>query len=507
VSSFARSRAPVLGVDIAAALNLVGALLRTLSFAFLFPVAIAFGYDEPIWPFLAAGAVAGGFGIALEYATYGAERVGVREGFLVIALLWVLAAAFGSFPYLFAGDEQIDRPLDAYFESMSGFSGTSATVLTNVEGLNQSLAMWRQFTAWIGGLGILVLGLAVLPRLRVGGRQLFELDLPGPELEPLTVTIRETARRFVILYVGLTALEIAVLAVLGWTGVDERMGLFEAAAHSFGTLATAGFSTESASVGAFGAATQWVIVAFMFLAGTNFALMYRALMRRRVRAFGRDDEFRLYVVLLALGSALLIIELWSEGIARGEEAVRDGVFQTVSIMTTTGFASADYNQWTFLAAVTIVALMFFGGSAGSTSGSLNVVRHVLVGRILRRELEQTVHPELVSPVRLNGRVVDDRALRGVTVFVLLYVGCFALGALGLMLDAARTDLELTPFQAVAAAATTIGNVGPGFGIAGPLGSFSEYGDPSKLILIVLMWLGRLEIIPVAVLLMRSYWRA
>jgi trk system potassium uptake protein len=497
----------VLGVDIAAALNLVGALVRTLSFAFLFPAAIAFGYDEPIWPFLAAGAVAGGVGIALEYATYGAERVGVREGFLVIAMLWLLVAALGSLPYLLAGEEQLERPLDAYFESMSGFSGTSASVLTNVEGLNHSLAMWRQFTAWIGGLGILVLGLAVLPRLRVGGRQLFELDQPGPELEPLTVTIRETARRFVVLYVGLTGLEIVVLTLVGWTGLDERMHFFEAVAHSFGTLATAGFSTENASVSAFGPATQWVIVAFMFLAGTNFALMYRALLRRRPRAFARDDEFRLYVVLLTLGSALLIVELWSEGIARGEEAVRHGAFQTVSTMTTTGFASADYNEWTFLAAVTIVALMFFGGSAGSTSGSLNVVRHVLVGRILRRELEQTVHPELVSPVRLNGRVVEDRALRGVNVFVLLYVGCFALGALGLMIDAARTDLALTPFEAVAAAATTIGNVGPGFGVAGPLGSFAEYGDPSKLILIVLMWLGRLEIIPVAVLLMRGFWRA
>ncbi len=505
--SSARSRAPALGVDIAAALNLVGALVRTLSFAFLFPVAVAFGYGEPVWPFLAAGAVAAGFGITLEFATYGAERVGLREGFLVIALLWLLVAALGALPYLFAGEVQLDSPLDAYFESMSGFSGTSASVLTNVEGLNNSLLMWRSFTAWIGGLGILVLGLAVLPRLRVGGRQLFELDLPGPELEPLTVTIRETARRFVFLYVGLTVLEIAVLATLGLTGADEQMDLFEAVAHSFGTLATAGFSTENDSVAAFGPASQWVIVAFMFLAGTNFALMYRAVLRRRPVAFARDEEFGLYVVLLVLGSALLIAELWSEGIAEGEEAVRDGVFQTVSIMTTTGFANADYNLWPFLAAVIIVALMFFGGSAGSTSGSLNVVRHVLVGKILRRELEQSVHPELVSPVRLNGHVVEDRALRGVTVFVLLYVGCFALGALGLMIDAARTDLGLTPFQAVAAAATTIGNVGPGFGVAGPFGSFAEYGAPSKLILIALMWLGRLEIIPVAVLLMRGFWRA
>jgi trk system potassium uptake protein len=498
---------PALGVDVGAALNLVGELVRRLSLAFLFPAAVAVGYDEPAWPFLAAGAIAAGVGLTLEWTTTDVGWVGAREGFLVITLLWLLVAAVGSLPYLFAGEEQLENPLDAYFESMSGFSGTSASVLTNVEGLDHSLQMWRQLTAWVGGLGILVLGLAVLPRLRVGGRQLFELDLPGPELEPLTVTIRETARRFLILYVGLTGLEIAALSVVGWTGLDERMSFFDAVAHSFGTLATAGFSTENTSAAAFGVVTQWVLVAFMFLAGTNFALMYRALLRGRPGSFARDEEFRLYIALLALGSALLLVELWTEGIAKGEEAVRHAAFQAVSTMTTTGFASADYNAWPVLAGVIIVGLMFFGGSAGSTSGSLNVVRHVLIGKILRRELDQTVHPELVSPVRLNGRVVDDRALRSVIAFVLLYVGCFGLGALGLMLDAARSDLDLTPFDAIAAAATTIGNVGPGFGIAGPFGSFADYGYPSKVILTVLMWLGRLEIIPVAVLLTRAYWRA
>jgi trk system potassium uptake protein len=495
------------GVNIGAALNLVGELVRRLSLAFLFPAAIAVGYDEPVWPFLAAGAIAAGVGLGLQWATPDLDWVGAREGFLVITVLWLIVAAVGALPYLFAGEEQLDRPLDAYFESMSGFSGTAASVVSNAEGLSHSLAMWRQLTAWVGGLGILVLGLAVLPRLRVGGRQLFELDAPGPELEPLTATIRQTARRFLFLYVGLTALEAAALATVGWTGVDERMGLFEAVGHAFGTLSTGGFSTENRSLAAFGAASQWIVVVFMVLAGTNFALMYRALLQRRPGAFRRDEEFRLYVVLLLLGSTLLFVELSSEGLERGEDAVRHAAFQAVSSMTTTGYASADYTQWTFLAGVIIVGLMFFGGSAGSTSGSINVVRHVVIGKIIRRELEQTVHPELVSPVRLNGRVIEDRAVRGVIVFVLLYVGCFALGALGLMLDAARTDLELSPFDAIAASAGTLGNVGPGYGIAGPLGSFAEYGDPSKVIMTVLMWLGRLEIIPVAVLLTRGYWRA
>ncbi len=287
------------------------------------------------------------------------------------------------------------------------------------------------------------------------------------------------------------------------------MGPFDAVSYSFGTLATAGFAPHNRSMEGFGAPTQWTVVVFMALAGTNFALMYASLLKRRPRpdAIVRDEEFRLYGVLLAVGSALLIVELVTEDLVSGASAVRHGVFQAVSTMTTTGFATADYARWTGLTSVVIVGLMFFGASAGSTSGSLNVVRHVLIGKLLRRELDQTVHPELVTPIRLNGRVVDERSLRGVYAFVLLYVGLFALGALLIMLDGARTDIALRPLDAIAASATTIGNVGPGLGIAGPMGSFAEYGDPSKVVMILLMWLGRLEIVPIAVLLTRAYWRA
>lgn len=499
-------RTPRLGVDLGPALSLVGTLVKYLSLAFLFPTAIAVGYGEPVWPFLAAGGVTAVVGLAVERSTPSGEGVGAREGFLVVALLWLAAPAFGALPYLFSGDAQLASPVDAYFEAMSGFSTTSSSVLTNVEDLTHSLAMWRQFTVWLGGMGILVLALAVLPRLRVGGRQLFELEAAGPELEPLTVTIRETARRFLLLYFGITALEILALSVVAWSGLDEEMSFYDAVAHSFTTLGTGGFSTRARSFAEFGAASQWVVSAFLVVAGTNYALMHRALLRRRARLFARDDEFRLYVALLALASALLLAELWSEGIARGEEAVRLAVFQAASIMSTTGFASADFAAWPALAVVVLIGLMFFGPCAGSTGGSIKVVRHVLIGRILRRELVQTVHPELVTPVRLNGVAVDERSLRAVIVFVLLYVGCFALGAFALVLDAARTGLDLSPFEAVAAAATTLGNTGPAVGFAGPMGSFDAFGDVSKLILTALMYLGRLEIIPVAVLLTRSYWR-
>jgi trk system potassium uptake protein len=292
-----------------------------------------------------------------------------------------------------------------------------------------------------------------------------------------------------------------------WFVVVGSEAPFEALAHALKTLPTGGISTEARSVEAFGAATQWVIVGFMIAGGVNFALLYRGLVRRQPRALARDEEFRLYLALLAAGSALLFAELWTEGVLRGEEAVRAGLFQVVAVMTTTGYASADWNVWPVFAAVVLLALMFFGGSAGSTSGSVKVVRHLLIGRILRRELDQTVHPEIVSRVRLNGVPVEERTLRAILSFVLLYVGVFAVGTFALVADSARLDLDLRVLDAIGAAASTLGNVGPAFGFAGPMGSFDPFSDVSKVVMILLMWLGRLEIVPVAVLLSRHYWRA
>jgi trk system potassium uptake protein TrkH len=497
----------LLGVDLAAALGLVGGLLKYLGLTFLYPLAIALGYGESPWPFLIGGIVTSAAGTALQAASRGAaERAGAREGFLVITLLWLLAPAFGALPYVLSGEDQFSRPLNAYFEAMSGFTTTSSSILTDVESLNHSLAMWRQFTVWLGGIGIIVLALAVLPRLRVGGRQLLEAEMPGPDVGGLTATIRDTARRFLFLYIALTAGEVASLTFVAVTGLDDQMSFYEAVAHTFTTLGTGGFSTQARSFEAFGPWSQWVVAFFLVAAGTNYALMYRAIRRRRPGAFARDEEFRLYLAVLTLASALLLVELWTEGIATGEEAVRLAVFQTTSIMTTTGFASADFNEWTALTSVTLVGLMFFGASAGSTSGSIKVIRHVLIGRILRRELVQTVHPELVSHVRFNGRRVEGRTLRAVESFVLLYVGVFALGTLVLIAEGSRTGLDLGLLEAVGAAATTLGNVGPAFGFAGPMGSFEPFSDVSKAVMILLMLVGRLEIIPVAVLLTRSYWR-
>ena len=492
-------------VDVRASLALVGMLLKYLSLAALFPALMAVGYREPFWPFLLAGAIAAAVGWSLERGLGGATSVGFREGYLVVSLTWIAAAAFGALPFILSGEPQLDRPLDALFESMSGFTTTGSTVLTDVESLDRSLLMWRQFTQWLGGMGIIVLALAVLPRLRVGGRQLLESELPGPEINQFADRIRDTARRLWLLYIALTAVLFAALLAIGFLG-DDRMGPYEALAHAFTTMPTGGFSTEARSIEEFSAATHWVIALFMLLAGINFALLYRGFVRRQPGPALRDEELWVYGALVLFGTALLTAVVWSEGFADGERAFRDGFFQSVSLMTTTGFSNFDYTGWPTVALMLLVALMFVGGCAGSTSGSIKVVRHVLMGKSLRRELRQTVHPEEVVPVRLNRRVLDERTVRAATVFVLLYVGIFVAGAAVIAIDTTFQGPDLSPLDVMATAGTTLGNVGPGLGVAGPIGSFEGYSDVSTVTMTLLMWVGRLEVIPVVVLLTRRYWR-
>ena len=501
-----RRRPPLLAVDVTGALHIVGMLIAYLSAATLVPMAAAVGYGEPFWPFLAAGAIAAATGGAVALATRGEHRLGIREGFLVVSLTWLAAAALGALPYIFSGDPQLGRPLDAYFEGMSGFSTTGGSIVAHVEELPRSIAIWRQLTQWVGGIGIIVLALAVLPRLRVGGRQLLEHEMPGPEIDTLSTRIRDTARRVWVLYIGLTAVLFGILLSLGLSGADDEMTPFQAFAHALTTIPTGGFSTKADSIASFAPATQWVVVLFMILGGINFALMYRAIVRRQPRAAARDEELRLYVLLLVVGAVVVVTEIWSEDVLPGADAFRAGVFTAVSTMTTTGFSVTDYNTWPALALMTIVGLMFVGGSAGSTTGSIKVVRHLLVGKLLRREIDQTLHQEIVLPVRLNRRVVDERTLRAVSSFVLLYVGIFVIGASVLAIDAARTGLDLSVLDAVSVSASMLSNVGPAFGIGGPLGSFEPFSDFSTVVMTGLMWLGRLEVIPIVVLLSRHYWR-
>ena len=497
-----------LGIDLAGALALTGTLLAYLSLSSLVPAAVAIGYGEPFWPFLAAGAIAGGIGLSL--ARLGGRRaagpIGFREGYLVVALTWLLAAVYAGLPYLFSDEAQLSRPVDAFFEGMSGFSTTGASVVTNVEALDRSILLWRQLSQWLGGMGIIVLALAVLPRLRIGGRQMFESELPGPEVDQLAERIRDMARRLWLLYIGLTLVLVGALLLVWATGLDDALSPFQAVGNALSTMPLGGFATDNRSLEGFAPVTQWIVAAFMALAGLNFALLYRALVRRDTRALRRDEEARLYGALLLLGSVLVFFEIVDAGLFSGEEAVRQAFFQTTSLMTGTGFAITDYVNWPTLALMAMIGLMFVGASAGSPTGSVKIVRHLLVGRLLRRELRQTIHPELVLPIRLNGQPVDERTLRAVLAFVVMYIGIFVVGAGLLAIDARFSSVDLGITDAIAASAGTLGNVGPGLGVAGPMGSYAPFDDFSKVVIALLMWIGRLELLPVLVLLTRNYWR-
>ena len=451
-----------LGIDVPGALGLTGTMLAYLSLSSLAPLAAAIGYSEPIWPFLLAGAIAGGVGVGLmRLGRRSPGPIGFREGYLVVSLTWLLAAAYASLPYLFSDEPQVAGPVDALFEGMSGFSTTGATIFTDVESLDRSILLWRQLSQWLGGMGIIVLALAVLPRLRIGGRQMFESELPGPEVHQLAERIRDTARRLWLLYIALTLVLVGVLLLIGLSGLDDAMGPFEAVGQALTTMPLGGFSTENRSLELFAPVTQWVIALFMALAGLNFALLYLGIVRRKPRVLVRDEEARLYGGVLVAGSVIVFLELLHADLFSGEEAVRQAVFQVTSLVTGTGFAITDYVSWPTLSVMAMIGLMFVGASAGSPTGSVKIVRHLLVARLLRRELRQTIHPELVQPIRLNGKTVDERTLRAVLAFVLLYIGIFIVGAVLLAIDARISDVELGMTEAIAASAGTLGNVGPG----------------------------------------------
>ena len=439
------TRRETVGVDVAAALNLVGVLLRYLGPAFLVPVPIAFGYDESPWPFVARRASSPRpRARRSRLPARGGGRVGAREGFLVVALTGCSRPPRGRCRTSSPTRRSSRRPSTRYFEAMSGFTTTGASVLTDIEAVNRSLLFWRQFTQWLGGMGIIVLALAVLPRLRVGGRQLFETEAPGPEIEPLAASIRDTARRLWVLYVALTVVCAAIFAVVGWTGIDPEMDLYDAVDHtpSRRCRPAASRRTPTASGGS-RRRRSGSRSSSCCSAASNFALLYVAFVRGRVgtrrarrgapplrrpvrRRVDRDDR-RAARRRRARRRGGDPPRRLPGRLDHDDDRLRD------ASTTPTGRRSRRWRS---------SALMFIGGSAGSTTGSVKVVRHLLIGRILRRELDQTVHPELVAPVRLNRRPLDERALRAVIAFVLLYIGLFVVGAVLIAIDSSLAGVDV-----------------------------------------------------------------
>jgi trk system potassium uptake protein TrkH len=419
------------------------------------------------------------------------EPLGIRDGFLVVAMGWFCMALFGALPYLFSG--AIPSVTDSFFESMSGFTTTGATILTEIEQFPKALLWWRAFTHWIGGMGIIVLSLAILPLLGIGGMQLFKAEVPGPTADKLTPRVAGTAKILWLVYVGITFLEVIFLVFGG-------MDLFDAFCHSFATMATGGFSTRNASVGAYNSAYfDYVFTLFMFIAGTNFALHYKFI-TRKFDVYWKDFEFKTYLFIsLAIAGVITLSNLLGNVYGSVSESIRYGLFQTVSIGTTTGFGTADYEVWTPLSQVLIFVLMFIGGSAGSTGGGMKVIRLIIIAKHAIIELKKLIHPKAVITMRVGKRVIPKDVVYSVIGFFLLYVLLFV------FISIVMAFLGMDILTAAGASASCLGNIGPGLGNVGPTDNFAFVPEIGKWILSFAMMIGRLEIYTVLVIFTRGLW--
>ncbi|MEO1255776.1 MAG: TrkH family potassium uptake protein, partial [Bacteroidota bacterium] len=411
-------------------------------------------------------------------------------GYLIVALGWLFMVVFGMLPYLLSGT--ITSVPDALFETISGMTTTGASVLTDIEVQPRGILYWRSLTQWIGGMGIIVLTVAIFPLLGIGGIELFVAEAPGPTSDKIHPRIRETAKRLWLIYVGLTVFLTLLLYL-------EGMSFYEAINHALTTMATGGFSTRNASMAAFSPTIQYTVILFMFLAGTNYTILYFGL-KRRWKDVWRSDEFKTYAGAVLGLTAILALGIHATGKFVWEQSFRDALFQVVSLITTTGYVSADYTSYTPALTLFCFILLFIGASAGSTSGGIKIVRHLVFIKNSTLEFKRLVHPHAIVPLRLNGQVVRGRVITHVYTFLLLYLAIFVLGTIVLSV------LGLDFITAFGAMATSLGNVGPGIGEVGPVDNFAWLSSPVKLFLCFVMLLGRLELFTILVLFSPYFWR-
>lgn len=474
-------------------LRILGALLLFLAATLLAPLPFSFYYADGVWStFVLSALICVIVGGILFFLCKSPKELSLREGFAVVTFGWTVFAVFGALPYLISG--AIPSPLDAVFETMSGFTTTGSTILQDIEGMPQSLLFWRSLTHWLGGMGIIVLSLAILPMLGVGGMQLFKAEVPGPTADRLKPRIQDTAKMLWGVYFLLTMIETAMLMFGG-------MSLFDALCHSFATLATGGFSTKNASIAAFNSSyIDTVITLFMILAGINFALHFQVL-RGRAGDFFRSEELRVYLGVILVATLIVMTFNWSsETYLYFGENIRFSIFQVSSIMTTTGFGTADFELWPVVAQYILVLLMFVGGCAGSTGGGMKVARILLLFKHAQVQVFRLIHPRAVRLVKLGNRPVDKEVLQAILGFFALFIGVFVVGSL--LVAASGMDLV----SAGGAVIACLANIGPGLGSVGPVDNFAHVPAFGKSVLIVCMLMGRLELFTVLVLFFPSFWR-
>ena len=447
--------------------------------------------EGTMWAFLLPVTVLVPIGVVyLRVSSSEYDTVSTRDGFLMVSLGWISVSLFGAIPFVLSG--AIPSYVDAVFETMSGFTTTGASILTNIEGLPRSLLFWRSLTHWLGGMGIIVLTVAIFPLLGIGGLQLIKAEAPGPRVDKLTPKVTETAKILWLTYVLLSLLETLLLSLGG-------MSLFDALTHTFGTMATGGFSPRNASVGAYNSAyIDGVITVFMVLAGINFVLYYRVI-TRRVHSIAQDGELRAYLGIFVIASLVAALALREQygGFWGG---LRYGAFQVASVLTTTGYATADFAAWPYLGQVVLLVLMFIGGSSGSTGGGIKVVRVVTMVKQGWNEMRYLVYPRGVFAIRLSGERLRKDIVYAISGFVMLYLVILLLTTF--VVGAAGYDL-LTAFSTALA---TLGNIGPGFGGVGPTENYAFFPAGIKIFLTFIMMLGRLEIYTVLVIFTARFWR-
>ncbi|HEC44578.1 MAG TPA: TrkH family potassium uptake protein [Bacteroides sp.] len=455
------------------------------------PVSMLF-HDHELVPLGVSGLISVTIGGLAMLATRKAPKVlNARDGFLIVAIGWILFSFFGSMPFILSGE--IPSFTDAFFETISGFTTTGASILNEIEILPHGLLFWRSLTQWLGGMGIIVMSLAILPLLGVGGMQLFVAEVPGPTPDKLHPRIKETAKRLWAIYIIFTFAETLLL----WIG---GMTLFDAVNHSFTTMATGGYSTKTASLAYWDSPfIHYVIVIFMFLAGTNFTLSYFA-MHLRFKKVWQNEEFRYYLGFILGFTILLTIILSFTELQSGEESFRHSLFQVVSIITTTGFVTFDYLSWIPLLGIILFMMMFFGGSAGSTGGGIKILRIVLLLKNSAMELKRLIHPNAVIPVWFNKSAVSPDILNNVFAFISFYIITVIVGVI--VMTAMGYDIG-SAFGAVAA---TLGNIGPGIGLVGPVENYAHIPVFGKWFLSFLMLIGRLELFTVLILFSPSFWK-
>lgn len=483
-------------------LNILAALLSLAGLSMFIPAIMAWVLNESELPgHLWSLTISLGIGVPVWLATRTSRSLTIKDGFMIVTLAWILIALAGTMPFYLTG--AIPNFTDAFFESMSGVTTTGASIIGNpatlpnlpdgIESLSKSVLYWRSFIQWIGGMGIIVFTIAILPLLGVGGVQLFKAEVPGPVADKIRPRVRETAKILWMVYLGFTVTEILLLGISG-------MGWFDAVCHAFTTMPTGGFSTRNAGIAYYtNPLTQYIIIIFMFLAGVSFSLHFYAIMGN-IKNYFKDHEFLTFLGIILGVTFLIFLNISS---AHGDWSHRnflDSLFQSVSILTTTGFVSTDYEIWPYFAQFALLLLMFIGGMGGSTGGGMKVIRVLLLVKYVATETRRMLHTRAIIPIRIGNRFISEAVVRNTLGFFLSYMSIFALATL------IFTTLNLDLTTAIGTAASALGNIGPGLGAFGPTDNYALLHPIGKWLMTILMLLGRLEILTILVLFSRTFWK-